>query len=289
LVIGNPLKEISKRYSKIWADSRPIISELLRENTPAPGVSVELNRWLETTLSFLGECSDQRLSATLRHEALYLFRLAMTRKVEFSEFLIRAIGAFPGTFPFKIGKNESYQFHADYFSPHIENWTVDLDLLVKRRNNQILEIGSFEGFSTCWLLEHLIRGNKARITCVDFFDKVYFPAFKANITKTGKRSQVRIKRGHSRDILRKLTGDAFDFIYIDGSHLAADAIEDMVLSWPLLKDGGIMILDDYDSVDEAEISMRDVVDFFLRCHEGQFDLIRKGYQVTVRKKLKRRV
>jgi hypothetical protein len=31
----------------------------------------------------------------------------------------------------------------------------------------------------------------------------------------------------------------------DGSHRARDVLEDAVLSWPLLKVGGIMLFDDY--------------------------------------------
>ena len=39
---------------------------------------------------------------------------------------------------------------------------------------------------------------------------------------------------------------AFDFIYIDGSHMRVDVLLDAVLAWQLLKPGGIMALDDYE-------------------------------------------
>jgi len=39
--------------------------------------------------------------------------------------------------------------------------------------------------------------------------------------------------------------ERFDCIYIDADHRAAGVLEDAVLSWRLLKGGGIMILDDY--------------------------------------------
>jgi predicted O-methyltransferase YrrM len=38
---------------------------------------------------------------------------------------------------------------------------------------------------------------------------------------------------------------SYDFIYIDGSHKAADVLEDAVLSFRLLKVGGLLIFDDY--------------------------------------------
>ena len=37
----------------------------------------------------------------------------------------------------------------------------------------------------------------------------------------------------------------FDFIYIDGSHMAVDVLTDLILSFRLLKIGGLCICDDY--------------------------------------------
>jgi predicted O-methyltransferase YrrM len=37
----------------------------------------------------------------------------------------------------------------------------------------------------------------------------------------------------------------FDLIYIDGSHQAPDVLTDAVMSFQLLKVGGVMIFDDY--------------------------------------------
>ena len=37
----------------------------------------------------------------------------------------------------------------------------------------------------------------------------------------------------------------FDIIFIDASHEARDVMSDAVLSFPLLKEGGILIFDDY--------------------------------------------
>ena len=38
----------------------------------------------------------------------------------------------------------------------------------------------------------------------------------------------------------------YDFIYIDGDHTAFAVLEDMVLSWKLLKIGGMLLVDDYE-------------------------------------------
>ena len=50
-------------------------------------------------------------------------------------------------------------------------------------------------------------------------------------------------QGFSR--LRKLPLDSFDVVYVDGSHTADDVLADAILSWGLLKTGGIVIFDDY--------------------------------------------
>ena len=50
--------------------------------------------------------------------------------------------------------------------------------------------------------------------------------------------------GYSFDSLRRIEGE-FDFIYIDGWHSAFGALADGVMTWPLLKVGGVMIFDDY--------------------------------------------
>jgi cephalosporin hydroxylase len=37
----------------------------------------------------------------------------------------------------------------------------------------------------------------------------------------------------------------YDFIYIDGSHLAKDVLTDAVLAWQILEPGGYLAFDDY--------------------------------------------
>ena len=53
--------------------------------------------------------------------------------------------------------------------------------------------------------------------------------------------------GRSQDLLRAMTGEPFDLVYIDASHEAADVLADAVLAWPLLKPGGFLGFDDYTS------------------------------------------
>lgn len=139
-------------------------------------------------------------------------------------------------------------FTVDWFSGYIPAWTRMFETNGKPTN--VLEIGSFEGRSTCWLLEN----TDATITCVDTWEgsdehtpelkNGLFDRFMENIEP--HKDRVIIKRGFSGEVLRTLPLDAtFDFVYIDGSHYSKDVLEDAILAWRLVKPGGLVVFDDY--------------------------------------------
>jgi predicted O-methyltransferase YrrM len=185
-------------------------------------------------------------------------------------------------------------FTQDWFTSNIPNWTSLLAELRGQPGVRALEVGSFEGRSACWLLENILTGPGARLDCVDNFTaavekNIGFQAegirdrFDANIAPWLER--VTVHAGNSGDVLRGLT-DTYDFIYIDGSHLAPDVLLDAVLSWRLLKAGGIMIFDDFlwNLLPRPEQQPGTAIRSFLRCHFGWFDLLRVDGQVALRKR-----
>lgn len=147
-------------------------------------------------------------------------------------------------------------FHDDWFSKSIPDWDRYLAHLKGKPNVQALEIGSWEGQSTCWLLENILTDPSSRITCIDTFtgnpENIVQPHYKdvkwtfaSNIRATGAEEKVELIEAPSQLALKLMKNDSCDFIYIDGSHDPKDVLTDIVLSWGLLKHGGIMILDDY--------------------------------------------
>src|SRR5262249_23285982 len=116
-----------------------------------------------------------------------------------------------------------------------------------------LEVGIFEGQSLLWMIEHVLTHPTARATGIDPFadpfytrkSSTYKQTFYSNLKASGYEEKARIIEGYSQTELRKLPLESFDIIYIDGSHDAADVLEDGMLSWRLLKDGGVLIFDDY--------------------------------------------
>jgi hypothetical protein len=78
----------------------------------------------------------------------------------------------------------------------------------------------------------------------------------------------------------------FDFIYIDGSHLSKDVLTDACMSWPLLKDKGFMVFDDYmwrppgfTLLQRPKIA----IDTFINMFEDELIVTHIGYQLIVRK------
>jgi predicted O-methyltransferase YrrM len=165
-------------------------------------------------------------------------------------------------------------------------WLEHLKPLVGRPGAQGLEVGCFEGRSTIWFLENVLTAPDARMTCIDVFTDAIEARFDKNIALSGQADRVIKKKGYSQDVLRGLELGYYDFIYIDGCHLASCVMTDTAYSWDLLKPGGILIFDDY--VWGGQKPPRETpgpaVDLFLDAFSDRIDLLYKDRQVLVRKR-----
>lgn len=188
------------------------------------------------------------------------------------------------------------KFSQDWFTyniPHLEHL---MKMLPERK--RFLEIGCFEGRATCWFLEHALADNGI-ITCVDPFTgsmehegmnlTSLRDIFDANVAEVKKPDQlIFVNQGFSYKELAEFIQDGceYDFIYIDGSHTAADVLIDACMSWPMLKKGGIMLFDDYHwnpgNYNEYQTPKRGV-DAFSHCFADQFKVVHDGYQIAVQK------
>lgn len=197
-------------------------------------------------------------------------------------------------------QDKGYQFTTDWFSEHIPVWNQVLQPFISAPNLMFLEVGSWEGRSTCWLLDNVLLNDSSIITCIDTFKgSIEHEAmglgnhvssiedlFDYNVERTGRSQQVQKKVSSSQSCLRSLPLDSFDFYYVDGSHIAADVLADVVLGWDLVKEGGIIIFDDYGwgvYQDQPRLHPKLAVDSFLEIYHDKIQLIYKGYQVLVKK------
>lgn len=179
---------------------------------------------------------------------------------------------------------KGYEFTRDFFTNHISNWKKYLNLFAEKPGINALEIGSFQGISSCWLLDNILTHPSATITCIDPFWASYERYFDANIAKTNASSKVLKLKGLSEKVLSSLTPNFYDFIYIDGNYASDVVLYDAVLSWKLLKVGGIIIFDDY-LLSEKIDSPKRGIDLFLCWYQSTLEVIYKDYQVFVKKRL----
>ena len=173
-------------------------------------------------------------------------------------------------------------FTTDWFSnaaPHIAQ-----SFLRTQHVENILEIGSWEGRSTCWFLDAC---PNATITCVDTFEgsveheginmSDVEKRFRENVQPYGTR--VVVRKGRSDRMLFGLDPESFDVIYVDGSHEHHDALSDLVFAYHLLRPGGVLLVDDYAGFP----GVRAAVDAFVQAFKG-LEPIHVGYQVHFVKK-----
>ncbi len=197
------------------------------------------------------------------------------------------------------------------------NWTNDLpegskkifddvlDTFKQKESVNILEIGTFVGMSLIRMLQHLPQSQGYVIDNWKLSDfeieicKKYSTRnvtlegskqqFLLNVNSAGMGNRVRYFEGDSVFYLRKLTRDnflKFDFIYVDGSHKCLDVFADLILSWEILKPGGILGIDDYlwTSENNDNFSVpRLAVDKFLEKYIDEYEIISKQYRVFLKK------
>jgi predicted O-methyltransferase YrrM len=188
-----------------------------------------------------------------------------------------------------------YEYTKDWFHWAPEVWTHLATLLPARQ--RFLEIGSFEGRSAVWTIENMMDAD-AELVCVDTWEggeehtngemlgaEALFDRNIGRAKTTNPVVVTKIKET-SYTALTALAGQSnFDFVYIDGSHIARDVLLDACLAWPLLKDGGVLVFDDYLWGPARDILHRPkvAVDAFVNTYAEELEIVHCGYQLAVRK------
>ncbi len=158
---------------------------------------------------------------------------------------------------------EEFDFTYDWFGLNAEHtWR---QLLPEIKPKKVLEIGSFEGRSTTFLIQNNDWCDDLELYCVDNWEggiehnehgldmKQTEKRFDKNIAiaknRAAKSSNIFKLKGFSNSILANLLSsnkrNYFDFIYVDGSHQAPDVLMDAVLAFKLCRVGGVIGFDDY--------------------------------------------
>ena len=188
---------------------------------------------------------------------------------------------------------------ADWFTGSIPYWYSVFDeyRLPNKKEIQALEIGSWEGLSSYFILQTL---PNATLTCVDTWEGAdEHKSGNIDMQNTLSRIEVSFDSNLSifSDRLVKYKGtsfsffnahsneEAFDLIYIDGSHHCDDVVIDAIKCFEMLKVGGIMIFDDYfwrlytNDINNPAAA----INTFLRLKKGLYKVVRIYYQIIIEK------
>lgn len=195
------------------------------------------------------------------------------------------------------------------------NWTNDLPRNINARQDfldvlnylneknkeknviNILEIGTYTGVSLIKILENVPKG---KASCIDrwitydecdLLKNVNFnhvkSAFFENVRKANMNDQIiNVYNGDSCDVLIELVKEKtkYDFIYVDGSHRLLDVYLDLVLSFELLEDGGILGIDDTTYKKEEILeSPFEAVLHFLNKYQTRYRFLKNSYRVFIEK------
>lgn len=128
----------------------------------------------------------------------------------------------------------------------------------------MIQIGVFEGMDLVWQMQNSCKHPDSRVLAIDPWlattklDQDYMNAVcnRAKNNLSQWKDQIKIERNYSQPVLEQIIklpvliggkeikkGD-WDLIVIDGDHTAEAVYQDAVLSYALVKKGGLLLFDD---------------------------------------------
>jgi predicted O-methyltransferase YrrM len=184
--------------------------------------------------------------------------------------------------------NKKYNFPSDVFTKNIPVWEKVLQPYKGQPDVHYLEFGVNYGRAAIWVLENILTHESAQLTGMDIFpDGLDFEeVYLSNLKTSGFSHKATTIKGYSQFELRKLPLNSFDIIYIDADHRAKAVMSDAALSWELLKNGGLIIFDDYlwhNKKLPNELLPKLAIDSFVSCYRDVLEIVHSGYQLIVRK------
>ena len=176
-----------------------------------------------------------------------------------------------------------------------DNWFSHVDVNeYKYRPINYLEIGAYYGANILSIANTYGLHNEGKLYCIDpWEDYDEYPEYKNqqssiyntfinNVENSGVKDKIMINRGYSNNEIPKFQDKFFDIIYIDGNHEPEYVLEDAVLSFRKLKNGGILIFDDY-GWGGPDLTQKGIDGFLSGYHKRITNLGERDSQVFLRK------
>ena len=150
----------------------------------------------------------------------------------------------------------------------------------------ILEIGSYQGSSACLFSDLILLNKSSTLTCVDPFDINDKTTELDNNTKNIFYNNIKLSSNYNKISVKELYSNIFysindkiyDFIYIDGSHELEDITVDFQNCLKILKNGGIIWMDDYGGGNPPN-SIKNHIDKLISESNYNIEIIHRGYQL----------
>jgi predicted O-methyltransferase YrrM/SAM-dependent methyltransferase len=201
-----------------------------------------------------------------------------------------------------LTSEQAYEFTSDWFSWNIDTWRrIFADAGFSPR--QVIEIGSYEGRSTVWMIENLLTGEGASVIAIDAWAEgaeidqrgmeEVEQRFDRNMAIAKQRCpnvHIDKRKGTTPQVLSELMVKGLqgkvDFIYIDGGHHASDVLVDLVLGFQLCRVGGLIFCDDYlwEMSRAITETPKLAIDSFLTCYRHKVRIIpERFYQIYLQK------
>ena len=181
---------------------------------------------------------------------------------------------------------------------------------LRHQKLRILELGSFEGASTTWILDNLMNHDESNLIAVDTFEGgmehqkgpdgqdsynlsswPLLHRFKSNVSQSHNYDKLTFMKSTTLAALLTLRRQnrMFDFIYIDASHVAIDVLSDAIMCWHMLPVGGMMVFDDFSWKGYLEdcYNPRIAIEGFLACVKPEVESEETESQMWVKRVLKR--
>ena len=179
-----------------------------------------------------------------------------------------------------------------------ENWNAEFKKNTQgMKFNFALEIGAFEGLTSCYICDNLLKPG-GRMIAVDPLKDSYlttdltdedrqmnkelssmFEGQHARFKRNTRGKPIELIRKTSREAFEELKAYRFDFIYIDGDHRKREVFNDAIECLKLVKVGGHILFDDYEWREQTTIG----INGFLNRYVANIQIVSKGYQVLIKK------
>jgi SAM-dependent methyltransferase len=198
----------------------------------------------------------------------------------------------------------NYEFTEDWFQYGVHLWPHLLAHLPKHAGGRrFMEIGSFEGRSAVWLADNALQPHD-ELVCIDTWaggeehgginmgdvERRFDRNMALAMARVPGAKLTKVRDVSTWGIAKQMDwmgnpGSMFDFIYIDGSHQAPDVLCDAVMCWRVLRDGGVMVFDDYLWGDPHKPLHRPkvAIDAFMNIFAPEMVVLHLGVQIAIKK------